>query len=146
VSYLRALAIRTLIDEAAQIFMTHEEDILNGAFGTALLDVSQYKAQIADIISISVKNIYNSKEVVTKEIAGYEILNNLLKVFCSLAYNTFDSGLSSYDKLLRKHLPETVKLNQDSLYDNLINICLFISKLSDTNAKLLHQKLRGAIL
>jgi hypothetical protein len=56
-------------------------------------------------------------------------------VFCSLAYNTFDSGLSSYDKLLRKHLPETVKLNQDSLYDNLINICLFISKLSDTNAK-----------
>jgi dGTPase len=126
--------------------MTHEEDILNGAFGTALLDVSQYKAQIADIISISVKNIYNSKEVVTKEIAGYEILNNLLKVFCSLAYNTFDSGLSSYDKLLRKHLPETVKLNQDSLYDNLINICLFISKLSDTNAKLLHQKLRGAIL
>jgi dGTPase len=146
ISYLRALAIGTLIDEAAQIFMTHEEDILNGAFGTALLDVSQYKAQIADIISISVKNIYNSKEVVTKEIAGYEILNNLLKVFCSLAYNTFDSGLSSYDKLLRKHLPETVKLNQDSLYDNLINICLFISKLSDTNAKLLHQKLRGAIL
>ncbi|OZV71051.1 dGTP triphosphohydrolase [Winogradskyella aurantia] len=145
ISYLRALAIGTLIDEAAQIFMTHEEDILNGAFGTALLDVSQYKAQIADIISISVKNIYNSKEVVNKEIAGYEILNNLLKVFCSLAYNTFDNELSSYDKLMRKHLPETVKLNQDSLYNNLINICLFVSKLSDTNAKLLHQKLRGAI-
>ena len=146
ISYLRALAIGTLIDEAASMFMKHEEAILEGKFETALLDVSQYKAQIKDIISISIKNVYQSKEVINKEIAGYEILNQLLKSFGKMAYQYFDENMSSYDKLLLGILPETVKLSNDSLYQNLIAICLYISKLSDTNAMLLHKKLRGQIL
>ena len=45
-SYLRALAISTLIEDAVQIFLKNEEAILEGSFSTALLDHSQYKAQI----------------------------------------------------------------------------------------------------
>lgn len=146
VSYLRALAINTLIDEAVSIFMKNEEAILNGQFETALLDVSQYKAQIKDIIDLSVKNVYRSKEVINKEIAGYEILNQLLNAYGKLAFNYYEGRLSNYDKLLLNLLPETVKLGEESLYDNLLNICLYVSKLSDTNAMLLHQKLKGNIL
>lgn len=146
VSYLRALAIGTLIDEAVLVFMKNEEAILSGDFETALLDVSKYKAQIKDIISISIKNVYRSKEVINKEIAGYEILNQLLNAYGKMAYNYFDGNLSNYDKLLKNILPETVKLTEDSLYKNLLAVCLFISKLSDTNAMLLHQKLKGNIL
>lgn len=146
ISYLRALAIGTLIDEAAAIFMAHEEDLLKGNFHFALLDESKFKAQIEDIIAISIDNIYNSKEVLHKEIAGYEILNKLLMAFCELAFNVFNEKMSSYDRLLLRQLPETIKLSETSLYQNLINICLFISKLSDTNAKMLHQNLQGAIL
>ncbi|WP_412561817.1 deoxyguanosinetriphosphate triphosphohydrolase [Winogradskyella sp. MIT101101] len=146
VSYLRALAINTLIDEAVSIFMKNEEAILNGEFETALLDVSQYKAQIKDIIDLSVKNVYRSKEVINKEIAGYEILNQLLNAYGKLAFNYYEGRLSNYDKLLLNLIPETVKLGEESLYDNLLNICLYVSKLSDTNAMLLHQKLKGNIL
>ena len=146
VSYLRALAIGTLIDEAASIFMKHEESILAGKFETALLDVSQYKAQIKDIIDISVNNVYLSKEVINKEIAGYEILNQLLNAYGKMAFNYFEDNVSNYDKLLINILPETVKFTNDSLYQNLLAICLYISKLSDTNAMLLHQKLKGNIL
>ena len=146
VSYLRALAIGTLIDEAAQLFMKHEDDILAGNFETALLDVSQYKAQIKDIIDLSIKNVYQSKEVINKEIAGYEILNQLLNVYGKMAFNYFENNLSNYDKLLLNVLPETLKLSNASLYDNLLAICLYISKLSDTNAMLLHKKIRGNIL
>ena len=146
VSYLRALAIGTLIDEAAQLFMKHEDDILAGKFETALLDVSQYKAQIKDIIDLSIKNVYQSKEVINKEIAGYEILNQLLNVYGKMAFNYFENNLSNYDKLLLNVLPETLKLSNASLYDNLLAICLYISKLSDTNAMLLHKKIRGNIL
>ncbi|BAO75243.1 dGTP triphosphohydrolase [Winogradskyella sp. PG-2] len=145
VSYLRALAIGTLIDEAATIFMAHEEAILAGNFKTALLDVSLYKAQIKDIIDISVNNVYKSKEVLDKEISGYEILNKLLKAYGKMAFNYYSSNMSYYDKLLFDVLPETVRLSQDSLYNNLMAICLYISKLSDTNAMLLHQKLKGNI-
>jgi len=146
ISYLRALAIGTLIDEAASLFMTHEDSILEGQFETALLEVSQYKAQITDIINLSIKNVYRSKEVINKEIAGYEILNQLLKAFGKMAYHYFEDTMSSYDKLLLNSLPETVKLCNDSLYQNLLAVCLYISKLSDTNAMLLHKKLQGQIL
>ncbi|GGW58777.1 dGTPase [Winogradskyella epiphytica] len=146
ISYLRALAIGALIDEAANLFMKHEEAILAGKFETALLDVSQYKAQIKDIINISINNIYRSKEVINKEIAGYEILNQLLRSFGKMAYNYYEDNLSNYDNLLLSTLPETVKLGQESLYENLLAICLYVSKLSDTNAMLLHKKLQGQIL
>ena len=146
VSYLRALAIGTLIDEAASLFMENEAAILKGEFETALLDVSKYKAQIKDIIAISVKNVYRSKDVIDKEIAGYEILNQLLNVYGKMAFHYFKNEMSNYDKLLLNLLPETVTLSNASLYKNLLAICLYISKLSDTNAMLLHQKLRGNIL
>ena len=146
VSYLRALAISTLIDEAASIFMKNEEAILDGNFETALLDASQYKAQIKDIIDLSIKKVYRSKEVINKEIAGYEILNQLLNAYGKLAFNVYKNSLSNYDKLLLNLLPETSSLSDKSLYNNLLSVCLFISKLSDTNAMLLHKKLKGDIL
>ncbi len=146
VSYLRALAIGTLIDEAALLFMKNETAILNGEFETALLDVSQYKAQIKDIITLSVNKVYRSREVIDKEIAGYEILNQLLNAFGNMAYNYYKNEMSNYDKLLLNVLPETISLTTESLYKNLLVICLYISKLSDSNAMLLHQKLRGQIL
>ncbi|QXP80254.1 MULTISPECIES: deoxyguanosinetriphosphate triphosphohydrolase [Winogradskyella] len=146
VSYLRALAIGRLIEEAATLFMKHEEAILSGKFETGLLDVSQYKAQIKDIIDISINNVYRSKEVINKEIAGYQILNQLLESFGKMAFNYYDDNMSNYDKLLLSTLPETVMLNTDSLYKNLLAVCLYISKLSDTNAMLMHKKLQGQIL
>ena len=146
VSYLRALAIGRLINEAATLFMKHEDAILAGEFETGLLDVSQYKAQIKDIIDISINNVYRSKEVINKEIAGYQILNQLLESFGKMAFNYYEGNMSNYDKLLLSTLPEIVKLSNESLYENLLAICLYISKLSDTNAMLLHKKLQGQIL
>jgi dGTPase len=146
VSYLRALAIGTLIDEAVEVFMKNETIILAGDFKQGLLDVSSYKAQIADIISISVKKVYQSKEVINKEIAGYEVLNGLLTVFGKAAQSSFVGEISSYDKLVLKALPETVILNNKSLYQNVMAICLFISKLSDSNAMLLYHRLKGNLI
>ena len=54
VSYLRALAINTLINEAVAIFLTNEEAILKGTFSTSLLDKCAYEAQINDILKNSI--------------------------------------------------------------------------------------------
>ena len=143
VSYLRALAINTLIHEAVEQFIEHEEAILEGLFESALLDNSKYKAQISDIIAISIKNVYQSKDVLYKEIAGYEVINGLLKAYTQLGYAIFKGSVSNYDTLLMKTLPETVVLSEASLYNNLLSVCLFISKLSDSNAMLLYDRLKG---
>ena len=92
VSYLRALAINTLINEAVDVFMRNEKLILKGQFSTALLDKSNYEAQIKDIIKLSVSNIYQSKEVINKEVAGFEVLTKLLKTYIIAVNNNFETG------------------------------------------------------
>lgn len=142
-SYLRALAINTLINEAVSIFMKNEASILKGEFSKALLDLSKYEAQIKDIIKVSVENIYQSNEVIDKEIAGYEVINQLLNSFATTTSNVFEGKLSNYDNLILKILPKTLNIHNNSLYENLLAICHYISKLSDSNAILTYKKLKG---
>ena len=47
--------------------MENEKAILSGEFPFALMDKSQYKAQMNDIIQISIKNVYQSREVIRKK-------------------------------------------------------------------------------
>ncbi|WP_339918013.1 deoxyguanosinetriphosphate triphosphohydrolase [Yeosuana marina] len=143
VSYLRALAINTLINEVVTIFIDNEEAILTGEFQTALLDKSKYDAQINDIIKISVENVYKSEDVIDKEIAGYEIIKHLLSVYTSAINNNFNGKASNYDKLILNRLPKTMKLNDDSLYKRLLSVCNYVSLLSDSNAILNYKKIKG---
>lgn len=144
IGYLRALAIGSLINEAVDIFMKHEEAILNGDFDCALLDKSKYEAQINDIIKISIENIYQSKEVVDKEIAGYGVINSLLEVYTEAVNNGFENTASNYDKLILKSLPETIKTSDSSLYKRLSSVCHYVSLLSDSKAILNYKKIKGA--
>lgn len=146
VSYLRALAINTLINECAEIFMKHEPSILEGELPKSLLDYSKYQAQITDIINISVSNIYQSKEVVNKELAGYKVLNGLLDIYTASVENKMKANATSYDNLVFKSLPEQVQFKEDDLYFNLMSVCSYISKLSDTNAILAYRRLSGEII
>ena len=143
IGYLRALAIGSLINEAVEIFMTHENAILNGDFDCALLDKSKYDAQIKDIIKISVENIYQSTEVVDKEIAGYGVLNTLLTTYTSAINNMFDGTASNYDKLIFKSLPKSINIESSSLYHRLSSVCFYVSLLSDSKAILEYKKIKG---
>lgn len=140
ISYLRALAIGNLIQDAVRIFIENEELILQGKFPYALTDKSKYKAQIDDIIKISVKNIYQSREVIEKELSGYQIINNLLDKFITAYNNHHEGKATNYDKLILKILPEKYFLEKDKLYDRLFLMCHFVSMLTDGNA-LLYSKI-----
>jgi dGTPase len=141
-AYLRSLAINTLIAEAASIFIENEEEILKGTFSEALLDRSQYKAQIADIIKISIEKVYQSTEVMEKEIAGYTILSTLLETFTS-AFENYQNGIARhYDKILLQLIDSHSHKNQ-SVYEYLMECCNYISRLTDGNALQNFQKIKG---
>lgn len=143
ISYLRALAIGSLINDAVSVFVENEEAILKGNFPFALMDKSKYKAQMDDIIKISVQNIYQSREVIEKEIAGYQIIQTLLDKFITAFNNQWDGTASNYDKLILKMLPEKHHLEKDNLYERLLHICHYISMLTDGNALQLYGMLQG---
>lgn len=141
-AYLRALAINTLVPEASKIFLDNEDAILKGDFSESLLDRSSYKAQIDDIIKISVEKIYNSNEVIDKEIAGYKILQTLLDIYTHSAENLWNNTATQYDRILLKNFEKEL-LNSVSIYDYLLKICNYISQLTDGNALQLFQKING---
>ena len=143
VSYLRALAIGNLIQEAAAVFIKNEEAILQGAYTQSLLSKSKYEAQINDIITLSVDKIYKNKQVIEKEVAGYHLINRLLDVFITASNNNYNNSSSNYDKLILQLLPEKYQFQRESLYDRIMQICSFVSSLSDSAAILLHKKLNG---
>ncbi|MFK8282733.1 dGTP triphosphohydrolase [Capnocytophaga cynodegmi] len=144
IAYLRAIAIGTLIQEAVEIFIKNEENILKGDFLSSLLSKSAYRPQIEDIIDISVSHIYQSDEVVEKEISGYVVLQNLLDVFFTAAMNDYKGKLTSFDKSIFKILPEKYK-KETSLYDKIMGITCYIASLTDSKAVELHLKTLGKL-
>ena len=143
ISYLRALAIGSLINDAVKVFIENEDAILAGKFPFALMDKSKYKAQMDDIIKISVDKIYQSREVIEKEIVGYQIIQTLLDKFITAFNNHFEGKASNYDQLLLKLLPEKHHLDKENLYERLLHICHYISLLTDGNALELFNMING---
>ncbi|OYQ35763.1 dGTPase, partial [Flavobacterium cyanobacteriorum] len=144
ISYLRALAIGSLINDAVSTFLANEEKILEGKYPYALTDQGSYTAQINDILQISRKNVYQSREVIEKEIIGYRIINVLLDTFCSAYNNKFEGTASNYDLQVLKMLPEKFVTEKMTLYDRLLHICHFVSTLTDGKAVLLYNTITGA--
>ena len=139
-AYLRSLAISTLINEAVSVFVKNEEAILAGEFSEGLLDKSKYEAQINDIIKISINKVYQSTEVVDKEIAGYRILATLLDAFCTAFENNAHNELRHYDKLLLKNFKGELP---SSTYEYLMQSCHYVSRLTDGNSVQLFQNIKG---
>ena len=141
-AYLRSLAINTLITEASGIFLHHEEQIRSGDFSEALLDKSKFKAQIDDILKISIEKIYKSNEVIEKEIAGYTILSTLLDTYTTAFENHLNNKARHYDKLILKEFDGMLD-NTASEYEYLMECCNYISRLTDGNALQIFQKIKG---
>jgi dGTPase len=142
-SYLRALAINTLITEAVEIFLKNEDAILKGEFHESLFDKSSYEAQIKDIIKISVEKIYQSEEVINKEIAGYKMLSHLLDTYTqAFLPATPEEEDSNYNSLVRKSVS---KLNPEkgSVYQTLLEICSYTASLTDGFTVASFEKYKG---
>ncbi len=140
--YLRALAIQSLINETVSTFLANEEAILKGAYPFALLEKSKYKAQLEDIIAISIEKMYRSSEVIEKEIQGYHIIHKLLDVYLTAINNSYEGKDTAYDRLILNMVPEEVKTNDKSLYNRTLNICSYIAGMSDRQALSIYDKLK----
>ena len=143
VSYLRALAIGTLIDDAVNLFIENEASILDGSFSISLLEKSRYKAQMDDIIKLSIDKVYNSDEVIDKELSGFEVINELLFRFSNAVNNCYHGTGSHYDKLILKLFDSELDYKNDKLYNRMMAVCSLVASYSDSNAILIYRKIKG---
>ncbi len=142
-SYLRALAINTLIGDAVAVFIKNEASILEGTFSTSLLEKSKYKAQIKDILNLSAEKIYRSQEVIEKEIAGYRIIADILEAYSNALVRSKHGKATNYDRLILTTLPPRFLNTEGSLYTVLLNCSCYVASLSDSAAVHIHNKILG---
>jgi len=147
IGVLRAMAIGKLINDAVDVFLQNETEILSGSFDHALTDLGSYKNELNAIIDISITKIYRARHVVEIEAAGFEVLPGLLEEFIKAAEHLVKKNQSSKYANLARLLPDETKTviqaSPDNTYLHFREINDFVSGMTDTHAISLYRKIKG---
>ncbi len=142
VSFLRAMTINTLVNRASEIFITNMEDILAGKFTSTLIDViSDDCPSLDQVIQLSVDKIYNHESVVEIEIAGYNVMSELLQMYIP---TVLKSQRGTYEKKVLRLMPNQYNTdNTQSSYEKIMLVIDHISGMTDGYATELYRKVKG---
>ncbi len=144
-AYLRSLAISTLITDCVDTFMDREQEILSGKLMISLTDLSSFKPQIEDILSLTVENLYRHPDVLRKEIAGYKILKEILDAIVTASLNELNGQDNSYDQLILQLIPKELLVSTE-IYDRLLAACSYVASLTDSKSVELFEIINGRIV
>jgi dGTPase len=120
IAFIRAKVINLLANEAVDVFCEHQQQILNGCFNDTLMDnIEKRTGALKTIQDISVKKIYGHDTVIQVEIAGYNVMSELLQLFIPALlketpshkekkvlelfpyqFTEFESAASGYEKVM----------------------------------------------
>jgi dGTPase len=150
IAYLRAKSINTLINAASGIFLDNEEALLNGKLDASLIDLlpESISEPLNQILMLSVECVYRSKNVLEIEIAGFNVVGELLDAFISAVndYHTFGKNLKKErpysDKLVRL-FPKQFLIESDDHYLRTLRVCEFVAGMTDSYAVTLFRRIKG---
>lgn len=111
----------------------------------SLMAHSQFKAQINDILKVSKERIYEHPEVLRKEIAGHRMLTDILAAYIPAALNTKNQSPRFFDQLLIQESGLEIDV-QSTVYEVLLEVSHFVSRLTDSNALALSSRLAGKVV
>lgn len=142
ITYLRARCINTLTHKAAEIFHSNAAAILDGTYNNSLIDdLESYCPALKKIADTSVSRIYNHRTVVEIEIAGYNVMSELLSLFVP---PTLKEKPSKKDEKVLLLIPEQFKHNAaDTPYARVLSVLDFVSGMTDPFATELYRKISG---
>jgi len=144
IAYLRSSVIGLLVSECSRVFLENEALILSGKFERSLIHHISEKPQKAYSAckKYSIENIYNSKDVLDIELAGYRIIGFLIDILIK----AIQSPNESYSRLLLDRVPEQYDVHDGSLYKRVLSILDYISGMTDVYALDLYRKITGMSL
>lgn len=141
VGYMRSCVIGRLVDCCAEIFIKHEQDILDGNFEGSLLTrlPERELAGYRRCTELSWRKIYASQNVVDIDLAGSSIITFLLQKFT----HAISHPDLYYSRLLLSQVPQQYDVYAPELYDRLLAVVDHISAMTDVYALNLYRKLNG---
>lgn len=151
IRFLRGKAINKLIVVAEQAFNNHEEELLTGKFDESLLDQdSKIKEKIKCIKDEIKDKVYNSQEVLSIEIAGYNVISTLMDEFIVSVNNDLgirDRSNKKSDKV-KQMLPKNISSDDtcEDKYLNTLKVLDYLSGMTDSYAVALFRQIQGIAL
>ena len=145
ISYLRSKAINALILQAADIFIENLDLILEGKYNNTLIDeIEENCGALQKIKQISNERIYNYKSVVELELAGYNVMNELLQTMIPSALKSKTQRTALDSKSLQL-VPIRFGEFSDkyTAYQKALGILDFVSGMTDLYATELYRKIKG---
>ena len=146
VAYLRAKAIGQLIDNAAQVFLEYEADIMAGRFTGDLLARTNAMSTLETIDRVTRTRVFETRERFQTEIAGTEILTALLAAFTDALFEREGAAnrASPRAEALLRLLPDLPSATEDR-YHWLLRVTDFVSGMTDSYALTQFRRLKGFV-
>ncbi|MBR5102805.1 MAG: deoxyguanosinetriphosphate triphosphohydrolase [Muribaculaceae bacterium] len=144
IGYMRSCIVGLLVQECAQTFVNHEDEILQGRFQGSLIDhISERAAQgYQQCSELASRKLYRAGYVVDVDLAGNRIINLLLdKLINAVMYPD-----RNYSRLLLNKFPQQYDVNAPTLFEKVQAVLDHISAMTDIYALNLYRQLDGIAL
>lgn len=151
IRFLRGKAINKLIDVAEKAFNDNEEGLLTGEFDESLLDQDkEIKYKIENIKNEIKDKVYNCQEVLSIEIAGYNVISTLMEEFIISVNDDLpirdqrNKKSAKVKQILPGKAPEEQMCNEK--YLNTLRVLDYLSGMTDSYAVTLFRQIQGIAL
>lgn len=141
---------RIMIEEIINSFVEKYDQIMNGELEEEIIDISK-ASDIRKAYKKLQYKVFEDKNIVKKEIAGWEAIYGLLKIFTKASEspnfkpdgNTYESRLYKMISSSHRIVFEKVETYKNEEYKKLQLIVDFITGMTDSYAINLYQELKG---
>ena len=146
----RIFTQRLMISSIIDAFKNNYESIMNGRLESEIIDVSEASDIRNAYKKLQIK-VFDDKNIVKKEIAGWEAIYGLLKIMVKAsrsenfksAGNTYEARIYKLISSSHRFVYENIEKYDNKEYTKLQMITDFISGMTDTYAINLYQELKG---
>ena len=141
IAYLRSTIVGLLIGECTNVFMEHEEEILEGTFEGSLIKrmCPTLKQAYENCSTVAIRRIYRSKDVLDVELAGYRVISTLI----DLMIEAVTHPDKTYSRLLINRVSSQYDMQAPTLYGKVQAVLDYISGMTDVYALDLYRKING---
>jgi dGTPase len=146
IAFLRARIINLLVNECTDIFLGHQNEILSGSFEDSLIDnLEKNFHALKPIQDISMERIYEHDTVIQIEIAGYNVMWELLDLFIPALLK--DRPSHKEQKVFRLFPYQFTEFElASSPYEKVMNALDYLSGMTDEYAAEMYRKLKGIVI
>ena len=146
IAFLRAKVINLLANQTTDIFLDRQSQILDGSFNDTLMDqIERSTSALKMVQEISVKKIYQHDTVMQIEIAGFNVMSELLQLFIPALLKEKPSHKE--EKVLKLFPFQFTEFETtESKYEKVLSALDHISSMTDEYATEIYRRLKGIVI